>query len=252
MAGPSSKVITSSNIAQHDYRDKFLETVTHPNDFATADASLIFSTFPFLPAGTAFADIPLSLLGLTQNFNWNEGATTQYVPSVGTYRTLGVSGKAQGSGMISKLTLHGNSLVTALYRPTFAFMQAVTEFDNAADKIFSVDSDTDWIKGLLSADLDIYAAELDDLTNNVIATGGLDSLLYSIPFGLVAVKNDARNKTVAIDYFEQCLVMGVQDGMTAAQFQLSDSVSFGFERRRGLTVLGSFTLNGDSNQGYDG
>ena len=69
--------------------------------------------------------------------------------------------------------------------------------------------------------------------------------MYKIPFGLVEVVRDPRQRSVAINFFEQCALRGTQGGMSAGQFQLIQSVSFEFERIRALSSFGPFNVSGD-------
>lgn len=249
MAQPSNKILTEANLAKSDYRDQFVEVVTSPNDYATGDSSLILSTVPFLPEGDIFVDTPVYPIGLTQNFNWSEGLNGNFVPEIGSTRKVNTAGTASGSGSISKLIFHGNSLLASLFRPTFFFMSAVPELAAIRDKLMTSSSNQDWIKALAIQELDLFGAELGDAVDRVVAPGGMNALMYKLPFGLIELKRDAKQRVLAINYFEQCAIRGNQGGVAAGQFQQSDSISFDFERMRPLTTIGIFSLSADSAQG---
>lgn len=249
MAQPSHKILNENNLAKGDYRDKFTEVVTSPNDFATGDSSLILSTVPFLPEGDTFVDTPIYPIGLTQNFNWSEGINGNFVPEIGSTRKINTAGTASGSGSISKLIFHGNSLLASLFRPTFFFMSAVPELKAIRDKILTSSSNQDWIKALAVQEFDLFGAELGDAVDRVVAPGGLNSLLYKLAFGIIELKRDPKQRVLAINYFEQCAIRGNQGGVGAGQFQQSDSISFDFERMRPLTTIGPFSLSSGAADG---
>lgn len=248
MAQPSNRVLTPEVLAKGDYRNNFIEVATEPNDFASADVSLLLSTVPFLPAGDHFVDIPLYPIGLTQNFNWNEGVTGRMVPEVGSARKVSTVGTAMGNGSISKLIVHGASLINSLYRPTVAFIKSAQTLDADSSKLFS-GGKTDWIKGLAVAGVDLYDAELGEYLDRVISSGGMNSILYKIPFGLIEVQRDPKQRVVAINYFEQCSIRGNNGGLSAGQPQLLSSISFEFERHRTLLAAGPFGLSSEPASG---
>ena len=74
----------------------------------------------------------------------------------------------------------------------------------------------------------------------------MNSLLYKIPFGLIEVKRDPRQRVTAINFLEQCMLLGNQSGMSQGQFQMIDSMSFNFERVRALKAVGPFALSDDT------
>lgn len=249
MAQPSNKIITENNLQNADYREQWLEAATHPNDFATGDATLILSTVPFLPAGHAFTDIPLFPVGLTQSFSWSEGLNAQFVPEIGSTRKVNTAGTPQGNGQISKISYHGNSLVASLYRPTFFFMAAKPDWAALADIVFTGSNGLEWVKGICTNGIDMFDLELEDALDKVVAMGGLGSPLFKIPFGLIEVRRDSKKRGLMINYFEQCGIRGNQGGVSAGQFQIMDSISFEFERVRPLTAAGFFTLDSGSLDG---
>lgn len=243
MAQPTAKILTENEINADNYRDKFVEVATAPNDFATGDSSIICSTIPFLPAGDSFTDIPMYPIGLTQNFAYNEGVNGQFVPEIGSARKANASGSASGSGSISKLLVHGNSLGASLFRPMFFFMATVDYLSALQTKLFTTGSDLNWIKGLAVEGVDLFSVDITDALDHVIATGGLNSVLFKLPFGLIEIKRDARERVVSINFLEQCALRGSQSGLSAGQFQIADNLSFEFERVRPLLVAGPYNLS---------
>lgn len=249
MAQPSSRIITSDMLDQTDYRNQFIEVATRPDDFASADASILLSTVPFLPAGRNFTDIPLYPVGIAQNFSFNEGTSGQMIPEIGSARKISVNGSAMGSGSITRLLIHGNSLVACLYRPALAFVLSTTTLSEIKDRLMGEDS-VDWITGLnMDANIDLFSAEMTQYVDNVIAQGGMNSILYKIPFGLIEIKRDMRQRCVAINFLEQCSLRGSQSGESAGQSQLIEQLSFEFERVRPLTAVGPFSLSEDKTLG---
>lgn len=249
MAQPSNRILTADTLAKGDYRNNFVEVATNPNDFATPDASLLLSTVPFLPAGDTFVDIPLYPVGLTQSFQWNEGVNGRMVPEVGSARKTQTVGTAAGNGSISKLIVHGASLVHSLYRPTVAFIKSTETLSNDSKKLFT-GGDTAWIKGLAVAGVDLYDDDsLGEYLTRVISAGGMNSVLYKIPFGLIEVQRDAKQRVIAINYFEQCSIRGNNGGMNAGQPQMASSISFEFERHRTLLAAGPFGLSTEATSG---
>lgn len=249
MAQPSSRIITSDQLAAADSKNYFVEVATLPVDFASAEHSFIFSTVPFLPEGLSFTDIPLYVLGATQNFSTNEGLPGQFIPEIGSARKVNTAGSAMGSGVISRLMFHGNSLVAALYRPTLQFIKNTETLSTLTDKIMASSNDIGWIKGLIVDGVDLFDVDLNTYVDRVVASGGLNSILYKIPFGLIQVKRDAKNEGLEIMYYEQCAIRGDHDGLSAGQFQLTDSISFDFERRRSLLAAGPFSISTTSTVG---
>lgn len=245
MADVSKKIINAETLAQTDWRNQWMEVETSANDFATGESSLLLATVPFLPEGDNFTDIPLYPIGLAQNFSWTEGLIGAMVPELGSSRKSNTVGTAMGSGAVSKLLIHGNSLASCLFRPALQFMQSTESLGTLYNKILSPSVNNEWIKGLLTQDIDIWSAELTDHIDKVITGGGLNSLMYKIPFGLVEIIRDPRQRTVAIHFFEQCALRGTQGGMSAGQFQLIQSVNFEFERMRTLASFGPFNVSGD-------
>lgn len=244
MAQKSSVLMTAEYMDRTDWRTKFVEVNTSPDDFASADCSLILATIPFLPAGDHFVDIPLSLVGLTQNFGWSEGASGQMVPEVGSDRKINVTGTSMGSGSIARLHLHGNSLLTALYRPTLQWLKESKTLHDINTRTIAPIAAPGWINALLSSNVDIYSSnDLSEYLDKVVATGGMGSPLFKMPFGLIDVKRDARQRVLSINFLEQCSLRGNQSGLSAGQFQLQESISFEFERVRPLMSAGPFSLS---------
>lgn len=244
MAQPSNRIVTEDMLNQADYRDQFMEMVTSPDDYASADTSLVLSTVPFLPVGLNFTDIPLYPVGLAQNFSYNEGLNGQMLPEIGSSRKINTSGSAMGSGAISKLLVHGNSLASSLYRPSLAFVMSTTSLSDIADKVNGANNA--WITGLLSPEIDLFSADLTSYIDNVVAQGGMNAILFKIPFGLIEIKRDMRQRVVSINFLEQCAYRGTQSGLSAGQFQIVDQVSFEFERVRPLQSIGPFSISTDT------
>ena len=241
----SNKIITQDTLAQTDWRNQWLEIDTDPNDFATGKASLLLSTVPFIPEGDNFTDIPMYLIGLTQSFAWTEGLVGAMVPELGSSRKTNTVGTAMGSGTISRLMIHGNSLAANLFRPTLQFMASTESLSGLASKILSPSANTEWIKGLLAQDIDLWGSDLTANVDKVVSTGGLNSLMYKIPFGMVQIIRDPRQRTLEINFFEQCAMRGIQSGVSAGQFQMVQAVNFEFERVRPLSAFGPFNVSGD-------
>lgn len=249
MAQPSNKIVTAELLDQADYRDQFVEVATSPDDYASGESSLVLSTVPFLPAGRNFTDVPLYPVGLAQSFSYNEGLAGQMVPEIGSSRKISTSGTAMGSGAISKLTIHGNSLAASLYRPTLAFIQSTASLSALQQRLMGPDIDNNWLSGLMTQNVDLYSSELTEYVDSVVAQGGLNSLLFKVPFGLVEVKRDMRQRVVAINFLEQCSIRGTQSGLNAGQFQLIEQLSFEFERIRPMQAIGPFSLSNDTTLG---
>lgn len=246
MAQPSNRIVNTDQLSRADWRNQFLEVATSADDFATAESSLILSTVPFLPAGDNFVDIPLYPVGLAQNFGYNEGLNGQMVPEIGSSRKINTAGTAMGSGSISKLIVHGNSLVASLYRPALAFVASTTTLSKLKDKLIGGGGAPQWVKGMVAQDIDLFSADLTDYVDRVVAQGGLNGLLFKVPFGLVEIRRDPRQRVVAINFLEQCGIRGSQAGLNAGQFQMVDQLSFEFERVRPLMAAGPFTLSDDA------
>ena len=244
MAQPTDKILTPDQLDGSDYRRQFIEVASDATDFVTADTSLILSTVPFLRPGDSFVDIPLYPVGITQQFSYNEGLPGQFLAEIGSSRKTGASGSASGSGMISRLAVHGNSLVAALYRPTLLWLNNTETLESVKDKIMGTDKE--WIQGLNAQSIDLFSADVTEFVDRVIATGGMNSVLFKIPFGLVEIKRDSRQRVVQINYLEQCMLLGDQGGLSAGQFQVMDSMSFNYERKRPMKCVGPFSLSDDT------
>ena len=243
MAQPTNRILTPKDIENSDYRRQWVESVTDATDFGSADSSLILSTIPFLPIGDSFTEYPLFPVGVTQSFTYNEGLSGQFIPEIGSSRKTAASGTAMGSGSISRLALHGNSLVASLYRPTLLWIKSSKALASIQDKI--VGENKEWIQGLNTQGLDLFSAETDEYIDRVVSAGGMNSLIYKIPFGLVEVRRDPRQRVISIVYLEQCMLLGDQSGLSAGQFQIIEGMSFNFERKRPLKAMGPFSLSGD-------
>lgn len=245
MAQPSNRIVTAEQLNKADYRNQFVEVATSADDFGSGETSLVLATVPFLPAGDNFVDIPLYPVGLAQSFSYNEGLVGQMVPELGSIRKINTAGSGMGSGTISKLVVHGNSLAASLYRPVLAFINSTDTLSKLNNKLTGASGKSEWIKGLAVQDVDLFSSELTDFVDRVVAQGGMNSILYKIPFGLVEVRRDARQRVIALNFLEQCGMRGTQSGLNAGQFQLVDSLSFEFERVRPLLAAGPFSLSND-------
>lgn len=245
MAQPSSRIVNTEQLEKADWRNQFVEVATSADDFASGDTSLILATVPFLPQGDNFVDIPLYPVGLAQSFAYNEGLIGQMVPELGSARKINTAGSSMGSGNISKLIVHGNSLVASLYRPVLAFINSCDTLSKITDKLTGGER-AEWIKGMVVQDVDLFSAELTDYVDRVVAQGGMNSVLFKIPFGLVEVRRDPRQRVVALNFLEQCGLRGTQAGLNAGQFQMIDQLSFEFERVRPLLAVGPFSLSNDT------
>lgn len=242
MAQPTNRVLTPTAVDSSDYRNQYVEVVTDATDYATADSSLVLSTLPFLAIGNSFSDIPLFPVGICQSFQYNEGLAGQFMPEIGSSRKLGASGTSTGSGMISRLSVHGNSLVAALYRPTLIWIAKTDTLSDVVNRLAGTDQK--WIQGLNTAnDLNLFSADVDDYVTKVIAPGGMNAGIYKVPFGLIEIRRDVRQRVTAINYLEQCILLGDQNGLQAGQFQIVEGMSFSYERRRPLKAVGPFSLS---------
>lgn len=244
MAQPTNNILKSDQLSGTDYRQQFVEAVSDATDFTTADSSLLLSTVPFLQVGDSFSDVPLFPVGFAQQFSYNEGLSGQFIAEIGSSRKTGASGTAMGSGMISRLSIHGNSLAAALYRPTIAWILATDSLPDIIDRIAG--DAKEWIQGLNAQSINIFDLDTSDRLDRVISSGGMNSLLYKIPFGLIEIKRDPRQRVTAINFLEQCMLLGNQSGMSQGQFQMIDSMSFNFERVRALKAVGPFALSDDT------
>lgn len=244
MAQPTNNILTPNELDGSDYRKQFVEIASDATDFSTADSSLLLSTVPFIEIGSSFDDLPLYTIGIAQQFSYNEGLPGQFVGELGSSRKIGVSGTSSGSGMISRLSIHGNSLAAVLYRPTLLWIKATDTLQDILDRIAG--EDKQWIQGLNAQSVDMWDIDLDNEIDHVISAGGMNSLLFKIPFGLIEIKRDPRQRVTAINYLEQCLLLGNQSGLSAGQFQIIDSVSFNYERVRPLKAIGPFSLSADT------
>lgn len=244
MAQPTGRVLTPEQMEATDYRNQFVENVTDATDFATADSSLVISTIPFLPAGDSFDDVPLYPVGICQSFSYNEGLQGQFIPEIGSSRKIGGSGSTMGSGQIQRLSLHGNSLLASLYRPTVAWIKASKTLSKLLDK-FSGEN-ANWISGVKAQDISLFDESLDNYVQRVIAAGGLNSPLFKVPFGLLEIRRDPRQRVTAINYLEQCSLRGDQAGLSAGQFQIAEAVNFEYERKRPLKGIGPFVVSSDT------
>lgn len=244
MAQPVDRILTPEQLSSSDYRQQFVENLTDATDFATADSSLVLSTIPFMPIGDAFDDVPLYPVGVCQSFAYNEGLQGQFIPEIGSSRKVNASGTAMGSGQIQRLSIHGNSLVTALYKPTLLWIKNSKTLSKLLEKFSG--EDTKWISGLKSQDINIFDDTIDDFVDRVIATGGMNSPLFKVPFGLVEIRRDPRQRVTAINYLEQCALRGDQAGLSAGQFQIAESLSFDYERKRPMKGLGPFAVSSDA------
>lgn len=184
MAQPSNRIVNANMLDQADYRDQFIEMVTSPDDYASGESSLILATVPFLPPGMNFTDIPLYPVGLAQSFAYNEGISGQMMPEIGSSRKINTSGSAMGSGSISKLLVHGNSLAACLYRPALAFIKSTSSLAELSEKLIG-NSSSGWVVGLITSGIDLFSADMTSYVDSVVAQGGMNSILYKIPFGLV-------------------------------------------------------------------
>lgn len=248
MAQPTNNILTPEQLDGTDYRKQYVEIMSDATDFATADTSLVLATVPFLPVGDSFVDIPLYPVGVCQSFAYNEGLPGQMIPELGSSRKIAASGTSMGSGTVSRLALHGNSLEAALYRPTLMWIQSTDSLTELLDRIAG--DDKAWIQGLNGQSISLFDADIDQYVDRVVSAGGLNSLLFKIPFGMVEVKRDPRQRVVAINYLEQCRITGTQAGLNAGQFQLMDSMSFEYERKRPLKSVGPFSLSDDTATGF--
>lgn len=243
MAQPVGRILTPEELNNSDYRNQFVENITDATDFATADSSLVLSTIPFIPPGDSFDTIPLNPVGVCQSFAYNEGIQGQFIPEVGSSRKVSASGTAMGSGQIQRLSMHGNSLITALYKPTIAWIKASETLSKLIDKLSG--EDANWIAGLKAQDINLFDDGIEALTEHVVANGGMNSPLFKIPFGLVEIRRDPRQRVTAINFLEQCSLRGDQAGLQAGQFQIAESLSFDYERRRPMKGLGPFAVSSD-------
>ena len=231
------------NLNSHDFRDKHIETISHPNDFTTADATLLFSTYPFLPPGDSFNDIPLHLIGYVQQFGWNEGVPGVMLGELGSDRRSNTAGSSTGQASITRIQTHGNSLAAALYRPSFYYYMAHPSLDGIRRRLFTGGGEPEWLKGLASDGVNMYTADLSDHLEKVIAMGSTNSLLYKLPFGIIAVRQDPKQRVTGITFFEQCALRSIQNSFSAGQFQIYDNVSMEYERSRPMLSVGDFMLS---------
>ena len=249
MAQPSTQVITADQLDKTNWKNQFLEVATSPDDFATGESTIIVSTVPFLAPGSNFTDVPLYPVGLAQNLAYSETVAGSMIPEIGSIRKTNTAGSSMGSGNITRLLIHGNSLIAALYRPTLQFIKNSQTLSPLADTTSSSSNNINWISGLISDGFSLYDAATTEEIDRVVATGGMNSVLFKIPFGLAEIKRDPRQRVIAINYFEQCSLRGNQGGTSAGQFQVVESLSFEFERMRSLMGLGPFVLDNTNSTG---
>ena len=240
---PINMITTSKNMHKSDHRNNYQELLTHPFDITSGDATQIIATVPFLPAGEYFMNIPANMVGVCQQFGINETLPGTMLTHMGTSRKVGVSGNTQCMGSMTRLQIHGNSLVTALYRSTFYYILEHPELQHILNRLFTTGAEPEWIKGINSNGFNPFSSDLSSHLDKVIATGSLTSMLFKFPFGLIIVKKDQKQRVTDIKFLEQCHIRGQNEGVSAGAFQMYDSLTFEFERVRPLTCFNNYSLS---------
>jgi hypothetical protein len=145
----------------------------------------------------------------------NQTKPSQPVQAIGSGRSFFISGKAQGSGTISRLFVNGRNLLRVLYHNARAADLPVHQFDDPAAK----------------------RLEAQFYTN-------LDSELYLIPFGLGCIFRTKSHDFVGGFYAELCMINNWAVSFQAGPTAIAEQVSFMFDR---LLPFGDATDNFQTN-----
>jgi len=143
----------------------------------------------------------LLAIGMLQMIQISQTKPSQPVQSIGSGRSFFISGKAQGSGTISRLFVNGRNLLRVLYHNARAGGLEIEKFDDkAADKA------------------------TDQFYTN------LDSELYLIPWGLGVLFRTKAHDQIGGVYAELCMINNWAISFQAGPTAIAEQVSFMFDR----------------------
>jgi len=143
----------------------------------------------------------LLAIGMLQMVQINQTKPSQPVQAIGSGRSFFISGKAQGSGTISRLFVNGRNLLRVLYHNARAAELPVHQFDDPAAK---------------KLEAQFYI--------------NLDSELYLIPYGLGCIFRTKAHDFVGGFYAELCMINNWAVSFQAGPTAIAEQVSFMFDR----------------------
>lgn len=143
----------------------------------------------------------LLAIGMLQSFSVGQQKPTTPVMAIGSGRSFFVSGKAQGSGQITRLFVNGRNLLRVLHHNARTQSLRWDLFDDPAAQ-----------------------------SSNALFLTNLDSELYLVPFGLASLFRTKLHDPVGGFYAELSLINSYQIGFQAGTTMIAETVSFLFDR----------------------
>ena len=194
------------NLTSWRFQDQYVERVmdnaaytsAHPDDtLVLAGPARHYEADAGEPTGIN----SLLAIGMLQMIQISQTKPSQPVQSIGSGRSFFISGKAQGSGTISRLFVNGRNLLRVLYHNARAGDLPVHLFDDkAANKA------------------------TDQFYTN------LDSELYLIPWGLGVLFRTKAHDSIGGVYAELCMINNWAISFQAGPTAIAEQVSFMFDR----------------------
>lgn len=195
------------NLTTWRFQDNYVErmmdnaayTSAHPDDTLVLAGPARKSVVTDASATTGLSS--LLAIGMLQMVQISQTKPSQPVQSIGSGRSFFISGKAQGSGTISRLFVNGRNLLRVLYHNARSTDLAVHNFDDPA---------------AVSGQSQYYL--------------NLDSELYLIPYGLACVFRTKAHNFVGGFYAELCMINNWAVSFQAGPTAIAEQVSFMFDR----------------------
>lgn len=220
-----------------DMFNKHVQFTADGNNFASSEATLLFSGPPVLrPAslnqtGSVTNNISsferyLEPIGAAQQYSLQQGGTIIPFSELGSRLKRHARGTGMYSAQIAAVHTRHSDLKWRLYGWLYEYLR-----NHQAIKGQAQDA---------KLDLGFHPGAQTPGTGDTSALGtkadffrqwvGLESELFNIPFGLLCITGTAGGKIVHIEYLEDCVIQGSGVGLTAGNPMVVPSISIQVNR----------------------
>lgn len=231
---PIVKDMTSDG-SGFDMFNKQVQFSADGNNFASSEATLIFSGPPVLnpatPLKSAF-ETYLEPLGAVQQYSLQSGGNIVPFNELGSRLKRHARGTGQYSASLAGVHTRHSDMKWKVYGWLHKFLK-----DNFNDTALSLGYNPGYQTTDSETDPFSFGRQLV----------GLESELFSVPFGLLCITGSAGGKVVHIEYLEDCIIQGAGMGLTAGNPMVVPNLAIQLNRPVPFTTTsGETLLSGES------
>lgn len=194
----------TTGVGDIDFINKVVQFDDDPNNFASGEATILFSGPPiYMNPAEGFSNL-LVPIGAVQGFQDNEQMNRQPVPELGSRLKRSAYGMGTVQMSIARVLTYHSNLRHALYA-------WISKLDDVPDEF-------------------LFAPGEEDSPGAAHFTT-MDSDLMRVPFGLLLVTISAGGSRISREYFERCGLLNAGKASQAGAATISEQVSIEATRK---------------------